>query len=407
MAALVQSYPQQAGTVTLLQTRPTSASAMMSTGQIPASQPYSAGASQQRNGSHSMAGGAGGSTGHRGGSTPIQPYAFTSTPSLTPSAQWQQFRSGRTLSTPVVPTVQGLDPTQTGRSRYPASASMTNLPSTASMGLQTTGGSRDDSALPGPGSRRGSSTGRPQSTYLGPPLAPAAPIRVSPERYRRPAQRQDSSNSASNQNGYSQSSAPPSGSGMAAVGAHYNSRSMSDNKIAIPRNQHPSLSNRPNSFIGVLPGTHAFDDMQLYRSSQDDLKRLRRRSMPALDSADFTKPLTPLSKLPEESTRMEQLAPPRSDDKGEKPARTAANNVAFDKTGATAHGRTGSSDSRVSSSRSTGSNSRPSSVSPDSYPFADASTRSGDAHCPITWHSPPSLSPSARRFANPKLFPPF
>ncbi|KAK3943016.1 hypothetical protein QBC46DRAFT_54129 [Diplogelasinospora grovesii] len=369
MAALVQSYPQQSGTVTMLQTRPTSASGIMSTSQSQSNQQYGHVGSQQRNSIHGVSG----PVMYRGSSTPVQPYAFTSTPSLNQSAQWQQFRTFRTTSTPVVPAAQTFEYGQAAaaRPRYATSASMTNLPSTVSTGLQLGAGSRDDSVIPMQGARRGSTTPRPQSAYLAgappqPSLAPAAPIRASPERYRRPAPRASdgstTSSSGSSHQSYSLGSAQPSGSGMAAVSHIYNARTTPEQNNNMLR-PHPSLLNRPNSFVGSMPGLAA-DDLQLYRGqSQEELKRFRRRSLPALDSAEFTKSLAipPLDvKQPDESSRREQLAVPNSADKDKRPAARGHNLGADKGNTSTSHTRTGSSDSR-SSHRSTGSSSRPSS----------------------------------------------
>jgi hypothetical protein len=393
MAALVQSYPQQSGTVTLLQTRPTSASAIMSSAQLQGGQPYGPGSSQ-RHSVHGISAGLGGTVVYRGASAPIQPYAFTNTPVLTPAAPWQHARTSRTLSTPVIPTVTSLDPNNNaaGRVRYPASASMTNLPSTAMMTVQQ-GGSRDDSALPGLCNRRASSSGGPQFPYLGQAqqivLAPAAAVRISPERYRRVAPRQsDSATPVSSQSG---GSVLPSGSGMASVSQFYNPRNVANNQGVTPRHQFNSLPTRPNSFVGTLP--EAFDDMQLPRGYvPEDLKRLRRRSMPTLDSAEFSKPLTPLgTKQPAEWSRVDQLAPPRSADKDQKVARTGSSNSAVDKTIINISGRTGSSDSR-GSSHSTPASSRSSSVSgAHSYPWADAPSCTGWCRALSNQMAPPGI----------------
>ena len=336
MAALVQSYPQQSGTVTMLQTRSGS-------GQAQPGQQYG-GLPQQRSGYHAVPGAP---LVYRGGSAPIQPYAFTSTPSLNSSAQWQQFSAYRTSSTPAVPTMQSFDGSNGGgRSRYPASASMNNLPIMQSSASLATSGSRDDSSLPAMG-RRVTPAPRPQSSYMAssssqpsfaPPQATAA--RPSPERYRRPQPRSIDV--------HPQTSAMPSGSGMATVNHLYNT----------PRKLSPSLPNRPSSYYGNVPGS-AVDDISLHRQQSQEAKRIRRRSMPALDSADYPNPLTPPDlRQPEESSRLEQLTPPETTDKEQiKTARI----VSISAAGANAmHARNGSSESLVSSRSS---HSRPSSVS--------------------------------------------
>ncbi|KXX76933.1 Protein BNI4 [Madurella mycetomatis] len=336
MAALVQGYPQQSGTATMLQTRPSSASGMLQTVPVQSSAPYTSGTSQ-RNSIHGLPAAVTAPVVYRGGSAPVQPYAFTSTPNLNPTTQWQQTRAHRTSSSPAVPTSQSLDSQQNvARSRYSASVSMTNPPSTASAGPQVGAGHRDDFALPS--SRRVTSAPRtPQAN--GAPLQPGSgqtvPVRVPPERYRRSALR-----SSDSQGG---NSAPPTTSS----GNGGNTRSGPDQKVARQlRPSQPSLSNRPSSFVGRVSGS-AIDDMGLPRSqSQDEIKRVRRRSMPALDSAGFLTP--PQLKRPEELIR------PKSSDKDSKPAKTG-NYLTVDKAGN--DGRVGSSDSRSSgrSSRSSSS----------------------------------------------------
>ncbi len=346
MAALVQAYPQQSSTVTMLQTRPASASGMLQSTQAQAGQQHGGSQQQKRNSFYGTSGA------YRGVSGPIQPYAFTSTPSLTPSAQWQQFRAS---STPAVPTIQTFE---NARSRHPASSSMTNLPSTSAMGYPAGGGSRDDSALPG--ARRVTPTPRPQSAYMAGSaaqvsFAQATPTKTSPERYRRPVPR--ATDSTSVPQSQMQSSAPPSGSGMATIGHLYNN----GRNVPDPRNRSrtPAFASRPTSFYASMPGSAA-DDIQLYRhqAQQDEVKRFRRRSMPTLDSADYPKPLTPhIFKQPGDSTRLEQLAAPKNPDKDIRSARIVAVNGAAD---TTMHARNGSSESVVSARSS---NSRPSSVS--------------------------------------------
>lgn len=117
------------------------------------------------------------------------------------------------------------------------------------------------------------------------------------------------------------------------------------------------IQNRPSSFVGAMTGS-AVDDMQLpYGYPQDDVKRIRRRSMPALDSAVFSSPLAPLDLArPGESTRLDQSAVRKNTDKEQKLARSG-NTLAIDRGTTPTDVRSGSADSR-SSSRST---SRPSS----------------------------------------------
>ncbi|KAK4217953.1 hypothetical protein QBC37DRAFT_25520 [Rhypophila decipiens] len=334
MAALVQGYPRQTNGATMLQTRPMSASGIISTGQSHPGTPYGNVAPQQRNSIHGMPTGVNGPQAFRGSPGPVQPYAFTNTPSLNPSQQWQQFRNHRTSSTPSVPTIQSLDYLQASnaRPRYSASSSMTNLPGTAALNVQL-GGSRDDSGLSIPGHRRGSSTSRPHSAQRSESssnssLGSAAPVKPSPERYRR---------------------AKSQAADFAAT-----------SKPSNLRNSQQATQDMPNNVVGSASNS-AIDDSQLVRGpSLDEIQRFRRRSMPALDSAGFSKPLTPLgAEQPVESSRLDQSSIRKATDKEHKPAKTS-NNLVAERAVNSASSRAGSSDSH-SSGRSAGSSARSSS----------------------------------------------
>jgi hypothetical protein len=349
MAALVQSYPQQSGTVTMLQTRPASTASMLPTSPSQVNQQYMGGSQQQRNGFHAVPSGMGGPSMYRASPSPIQPYAFTSTPSLNTNTQWQQFGGFRTSSSPTVPTIQSLDQGNGGRPRYVASTSMTNLAYNPTMGLGKSG-SRDDSSIRP--ARTVTTAPRPQSAYMSGTstqlsFVQTAPVKASPDRYRRPAAQQPRV----------QNSAPPSGSGMSSVSHLYSSQGGSDQK----RPNIPSLPSRPRSSYIPGPGSAA-DDMQLqHQPSQEEGKRLRRRSMHTLDSADYPKPLTPqVFSSPEESSRLQSAASPKNADKEQKTLRLVPASGAVD---TNMRVRNGSSESLVSTRSTPSSNSRPSSVS--------------------------------------------
>ncbi|KAK4157977.1 hypothetical protein C8A00DRAFT_39686 [Chaetomidium leptoderma] len=363
MAALVQGYPQPSGTVTVLHTRPSSASGMLQSVPVQSTTQYVPGGSH-RNSFHGLPSTATAPMVYRGASGPVQQYALRSMPSLNPTAQWQYSRTHRTSSSPSVPTVQSFDYLQPAgaSSRYPASVSMTNLPSTASAGLQTGVGTRDDSALPVPDTRRAATAPRPA----------AAPARAPPERYRRSALRADSTGSST----------------AAAPGSQL-------------RPSHSAMLNRPNSFVGPLSGS-AVDDLGFAETkSQDELKRTRRRSLPALDSPGFPIHLTPHDPAqPAESNR------PNSADKDSKAAKTGIYQTA-DKT---------SKDEQAGTSRSAGANVRPSSSanrngtpsdptgSPTMPPSPDQAGANQDSQ--RTVNIPPRSSsstdaPNSKRAANP------
>lgn len=361
MAALVQGYPHQSGTVTMLQARPSSSSAMLPTVPAQSSAQYMQGGSQ-RNSIHGLPAGAAAPVVYRGGSTPVQPYAFTSTPSLNPTTQWQKVRSHRTSSSPAIPTIQTLDYLQpaVARPRYTASASMTNLPSTGAISL-TGAGARDDSAAQLSGTQRAAATARQQqaSQMNGgsslPPTASTAQPRVAPERYRRTALRGPDSGH--------QPQGAASGQETVAGGKPGNSRNGQDQKSTMLHSPQALQTNRPNSFVGPTSGT-AVDDMG-HGQAPGEFKRIRRRSMPALDSAGFSTPLTPPElKQPGEPKRLERSAVAKNAAKENKNVKTGNNNLAVDKKTTGVDSRATSSDSRSSGRSSVASSaSRASSVS--------------------------------------------
>jgi len=161
MAALVQGYPQQSGTVTVLQTRPSSAGGILQSVPVQSATQFLPGGSH-RNSLHGLPSTVTAPVVYHGGSGPVQHYALRSMPNFNPPVQWQHSRAHRTSSSPAVPNVQAFDYMQPAgsRTRYAASASMTNLPSTANLNLQPGFGTRDDSALPAPGTRRAATAPR-------------------------------------------------------------------------------------------------------------------------------------------------------------------------------------------------------------------------------------------------------
>jgi hypothetical protein len=331
----------------MLQTRPSPAPGLLP-GQSQSGQQYS---QVQRSSFHGIPGGVAGPAIYRGPVGPIQPYAFTSTPSLNTSQQWQQFGGYRTASTPNIPTMRTLEAgSVSGRSRRHDNAPMTNLSYNPAMGLGKRG-SRDDSSIQQP--RSITTAPRPQSAYLSGSstqylsLTQATPVKISPDRYRRPGPSQHQSRPPN--------SAFPSGSGMAPVNHLYHQANISDQRVNSAGARFPQPGARPASFYAAVP---AADDFQLqHQPLQDDAKRLRRRSMHTLDSADYPNPLTPQEfSRPEEFTRSEPTTP-KIADKDTKTLCLVTTVSGFE--GNMRH-RNGSSESLVSSRSS---HSRPSSVS--------------------------------------------
>ncbi|KAJ3522755.1 hypothetical protein NM208_g12722 [Fusarium decemcellulare] len=302
MAALVQTYPQQTATVTMLQTRPTSATGMISSNQGQNGHQY-VGASSQ-----APRYGVGVPAGYRGSSAPVQQYAFTSTPTLNHTQSWQpQGQAVRTHN----PNVHY------GGRQF--SSSTTNLTYNNSMGGGKTG-ARDDSAIPP--QRNIVPAPRPHSAFLaGPtqqPYSPTSQSKATPDRYRRAV------NPQQNQHSRSQSTTLPGNNGMPTAAQLYNG----------PNPQRSAVPNRPNSFYNAMPGM-SMDDMHLLpQSPLDDSHRSRRRSMRSVDS-DSAKPHQD-----------------KKSDGGSQTLRVVSNPAA--------HSRNGSSESIVSSRSS---HSRPSSVS--------------------------------------------
>ncbi|KAJ4391635.1 bud neck involved protein [Gnomoniopsis smithogilvyi] len=329
---------------------------------------------------------------YRGSAAPIQPYAFTSTPNLNTTSQRQAHPNFRASSSSAVPTTHTfVDQNGYPRSRHNANASLPNLPMNMAPG-----GTRDDSSIPSPMARRGSGTPRPQSAYFSSStvqtsFAPAAPAKSQPDRYRRASQR-GPDNGSSSQQGQPGGSAPPSGSGMAAVSHLYTPPPSKE------RRPSPSNLNRPNSFYARVPGT--VDDMQLGRNP-DESKRFRRRSMPALDAVEVPKSLAALDLKKPEKSPTDRPSSRGADKDKIKTARLVT-------TTTSASAKNGSSESLVSSRSS---NSRPSSSANRNSVHTPTGNPAQLSHSPDDNSSdspkliniPPrgSSSDAAKRVANP------
>jgi hypothetical protein len=363
MAALVQSYPQQSSTVTMLQTRPSSASSILQgSSQSQSHHPYPANPSQmQKNSFHGMNNVMGVSN-YRGHTAvaPIAPYAFTSTPGLTmpgQRAQGPHLRSDQRTSS--APNVQTFHHSELGnnvnRSRYPAAPSVSTSSTSSSSDLSALShksGTRDDSAIVGK-SRVTSGAPRPHSTIItsGQSLAPPAlssPVKPSPDRYRRPNNRRaESSSSQQSAAQISQASALP------------NVMQFYSNSAQQPFNVPMAPSNKNTSGYTSALGVTA-DDMQLHRhSTPDQAKRYRRRSIHTIDAGDYTHHgSNPISGgFQQQGSRQVSSANGRIDHQ-QHPLRSSP---VVTIQPASSHGRNGSSES-VNSTRSSH-HSRPNSVS--------------------------------------------
>ena len=293
MAALVQSYPPQTSTVTMLQSRPSSSGGSFS-------QQHSASRSQQMPRFTSSNSGS-----YRGlpSSGLVAPYAFTSTPQLANNAAFLQNATpphirpqNRTLSAPnlFVGNQQPVSNSSilSARQRFATSSSLSTS-SSSSNSLQPSQKSMDDASI----TTRETSVdvpARPKST-LG--ISPSSSMQLvnslaspkpSPDRYRR-ANRDSSNNSGPNR--VQAASASPSGSGVLAVEHLYTNQGQ------------PLSSNSAQTFHTLrseTPGqirNASTDDLILARSqnNMDLAQRYRRRSVGSFEAvSDLSKSSSPL-----------------------------------------------------------------------------------------------------------------
>jgi hypothetical protein len=310
MTTLVQSYPQQSSTVTMLQTRPSSASGILpnpAQGQV---HQYSSSSSQMHlAGYHGITGV--GQTTYRGQTSmaPGAPYSFIpalSINSLRPQQGPYPRADLRASSAPVLPTLKAPDAGQaTGRSRYPAPASVSTS-STSSSELSAgpqQSVSRDDSAITSTawGASRAQ---RPFSTVMTsasatslPSANPPTPTKAAPDRYRRPVPRRSESAGPPSTTQQSNTLGPAflPNSGMAGNNQAYPQMGQFSNSQSIGGyqgfTQAPYLSSSNNNkmtpFGPNIALRAAVDDMQLRRPPpREEATRYRRRSIHTIDLGD-------------------------------------------------------------------------------------------------------------------------
>lgn len=353
MAALVQTLPQQTTTVTMLQTRPSSASGTLQPSQNQAAYHQYPVNSQQRNNFHGLNNNNIAMSNYRGHMAPIAPYGFTGTSGLSIGGQQSQNGSQsrpeqvRTSSAPIVPTVQGGSGNPSSRSRYPAALSVSTTSSSSSSELSQRSGTRDDSSITST-ARIAIRAPRPHSTIItsytqslaAPMAAPAKPV---PDRYRRPAVRHAESSNSSQASGPSTSA-----SSMPNVMQFYGASTPVGNTQTLNTSQQ---QNQP---------TATADDMQLnQRTTSEQAKRYRRRSIHTIDAHENSN--APNPGFLQQGSRQVSSASGRidqpSEQHGQHPLRSSpvvmVRPVTF-------HGRNDSTDS-LKSTRS--SHSRPNSVS--------------------------------------------
>ena len=372
MAALVQSYPQQSSTITMLQARPSTASGPFQTGGQTQQQIRT---SQMPRNIYNLSTANMAPTSYRGHTSmaPIAPYAFTSTPVLTnnPNPLRQNPTTphlrteNRTSSAPIVPqaqqTHQGTawnQPRQRQSVPFSTSAPMQDSSSSASGPSQQVL-ARDDSAINA--QRTAPAIPRPLSSIelSSPDFNPSGTTttaKPSPDRYRRNNNRKMETNGPVVGVQTSGGSALPSGSGMATVGHLYN-QPMSPAAV----HTQPSYRGSPlpanqdaMHYHGSQPKSVSKDDSILRRQSSSELaKRYRRRSVGNLDTGDFANvQFGPREQVGAATNPTAFASNPYSSEKQEsrKSPKTSRPN--------SSHGRNGSEDSMISIP----SNSRPSSV---------------------------------------------
>ena len=327
MTALVQTYPQQTSTITMLQTRPSSSSG-----------PFQAGGQNQQRASQMARNmyNTGNTTSYRGQTSmaPVAPYAFTTTPSLAsgtnpqrqnPTATPHLRQENRTLSAPVVPFSQQSNATN-NQSRQRQLAPSPNIVDTSYLTL-------NDESLQQIGAGQRSL----DLTLSDPRISTVHSSKPSPDRYRRNHRRSETSSAALGSPA-SGGSALPSGSGMATVGHLYNHPSHSMSSPAFASNTVKKVSSNDDGIVG--------------RQSGDQAKRYRRRSTLGSEEPSSYSIEPRMQATPPTRTYASVVSTPYAPDKQE--TRFIATSNGHD----TLHGRSGSDDS-VSSSRSA---SRPSSV---------------------------------------------
>ncbi|KAN0115218.1 hypothetical protein V8E51_004762 [Hyaloscypha variabilis] len=394
MAALVQSYPQQSSTVTMLQARPSSASGILQTGpQTQSHHPYPASQHMQRNSFHGMNSGNMGMSSYRGQTVaPIAPYAFTSTPNLAlpgPRTQAPYLRQDlRTASVPSIPTFES--GYGGNRSRYPPKPSVSTTSSSSSdlSSLSHKSGTRDDSAIVGT-ARVVSGTGRPHSTIFASPPTLSPPntssAKASPDRYRRPNNRR----SESSVEQVPQPQTTVSTASIPNVIQFYGNNPQQSTPVQPSQSfnnfQVPQFS---RSAAGYSPGVAADDSVLSRHIPQDPAKRYRRRSIHTIDAGDYSGSVP--AGLLQQGSRQVSSANGRID-QGRIDQHPLRSSPVVGIRPVSSHGRNGSTESVNSARSSSGHHSRPSSA---------AKREASLSMPPNPAPTPTSVSPASNTIAN-------
>ncbi|KAL1998127.1 hypothetical protein VTN02DRAFT_6816 [Thermoascus thermophilus] len=274
MAALVQTLPQQTGTVPMLQTRPSSASGTFAAPSQATHQPSLRAQPASRN-AYNPVSGSGNHRGHQAMPT-VAPYAFTSTPGLATPESRQSFSpllrpESRSTSAPSSVPRTAQKPSSSAnavnppRLQPPAAGSVSSASSNSSLHSYV---SKDDTALP-TRQRTSDLAPRPLSTVNLPTSSaflnissPTIASKPSPDRYRRGNRRPE--NAAGAQAVYQPSD--PSSSSTSSFGTL------------------PPLPGPGRTTAGHVRVSSADDTRSEKSQRSEPAKRYRRRSWAGLDT---------------------------------------------------------------------------------------------------------------------------
>ena len=285
MAAMVQTFPSQPSTMTMMQSRSPSADAYQN---LPRNHPRNS--HMPQNMYASAASGIVHSS-YRGNTitSPIPPYAFTTTPSVNAPTRANPLQQNppppqlrpddRTSSAPVVPQSQ-----QSTSSTVSSRAPILSLP------FQQNGQGPAEASRSSPNTTP--LTQRPLSSIdLNPPALTAAsttnPSKPSPDRYRRVQRRADTVG------GYSNVQPVPAGAGAANGGGIYMNPTQANSSPTLSpypayRGSPSAVAPNPSNFPPMPSRTTTMDDMSLPRSQHEGASRYRRRSISGLDVGEHT-----------------------------------------------------------------------------------------------------------------------
>ncbi|PYH90023.1 hypothetical protein BO71DRAFT_93256 [Aspergillus ellipticus CBS 707.79] len=288
MAALVQTIPQQSGTVSVLQTRPSSSSGTFTPSSPPSQQQNPRNSTMSWNPYNTT----GTSGNYRAGPQVVAPYAFNSSPNLSNSGTTQNRQSWsphlrpehRTSSAPSAPQGPASPAHVGGNSRlvhHPAAGSVSTSSSNSSV---TSYMSKDDSAIPTSRQLRADPPLRPLSTVNLPTsssstfmnISSPTVARPSPDRYRRGSRRPDNNTAG----------APPATAQQTAPGSARVAPVTMDDSFLQSNTPSPSgAALEAPRRVGHVRVPSADDTSRADKPQTELAKRYRRRSWGNIDNA--------------------------------------------------------------------------------------------------------------------------